>query len=281
MTFLFGNHFRVVSRQVTELQDMSELADEYVEFKFKNITWFDFFEEYIITNNINNSIKFNSPVTFIDYNSNIIKIKTLENRTYYAQKVLVTVPISVLQKEYIEFSPKFSNQKMNAIHSFNFSPGFKAFLKFEEQFYPDLVEFENLKNSNSYEEKTFYDATFKKDTNDNVLGVLIVGNHYEKYRGMNENEIIEELLFELDELLDDSASLYFEKGIVQYWSKIKYIEGTYITNSDELYFKTQQIKKPIDNKIYFSGSAYSIQYQGTVTGAVLSAYDAVDNIVSE
>ena len=262
------------------LEDMSYLAEEYEEYKFKNITWFDFFEKFMITNSIRDSIKLNSPVTSINYSSDNVLIKTANGEEYYSRKVLVTVPISVLQKEYIEFSPKFSNKRVEALQKFNFSPGFKAFLKFSDKFYPDLVEFESSEQVNSYEEKTFYDATFNKQSQDNVLGVLVVGSYYEKYEGMNETEIIDTLISEIDVLSDGLGSEYFEEGVVQYWSGIKYIEGTYVTNSDELgvYLATDTIREPIDDKIYFSGSAYHVDYQGTVSGATLSAYAAVDEM---
>ena len=72
--------------------------------------------------------------------------------------MLVTVSVGVLKSETIQFIPEWSETKKTAIDSVSFLPGVKMFLKFSDQFYPDVAMYCSVETG----EKTFYDIAFKK-----------------------------------------------------------------------------------------------------------------------
>ena len=64
---------------------------------------------------------------------------TVNGVEYTSDKVLVTVPIKVLQSNMINFTPSLSAAKINAINSISMGAGLKAFIEFEKKFYADIT----------------------------------------------------------------------------------------------------------------------------------------------
>jgi polyamine oxidase len=80
-------------------------------------------------------IHFKTCVTSVDYSGNQVKLQT-NNGTFTADKVLVTVPLGVLQSEKIKFKPTFPALKQSAIQSLGMSQLNKIGLLFPFQFWP-------------------------------------------------------------------------------------------------------------------------------------------------
>ncbi|EPY73572.1 lysine-specific histone demethylase 1B isoform 1 [Camelus ferus] len=62
-------------------------------------------------------IRLRSPVQSIDYSGDEVQVTTTDGSGWTAQKVLVTVPLALLQKGAIQFNPPLSDKKMKAINS--------------------------------------------------------------------------------------------------------------------------------------------------------------------
>ncbi|MEM7655578.1 MAG: FAD-dependent oxidoreductase [Bacteroidota bacterium] len=149
------------------------------ESKFKDSTWYDFLEVHI-AQEVQHKIVYNSAVRSIDYTGDNTHLQTEAGDTYEADKVLITLPIGVLQANTISFSPALSPAKKKAIASINFLPGVKVAMKFSETFYPELIQCETgygMKGG----EKTYYDMAFGKQAQTHVLGFLCAGKEAEKY----------------------------------------------------------------------------------------------------
>jgi len=108
--------------------------------KFVNSSWFNFFEEYIVPS-ISNKITYNSIVQSIDYSGDKVVIIT-QNGQQIADKVIVSVPLKILQDGDISFLPNLPQEKLNVINDTTIWEGFKAFFEFSEKFYNDEFEFE-------------------------------------------------------------------------------------------------------------------------------------------
>ncbi|MEM8960422.1 MAG: NAD(P)/FAD-dependent oxidoreductase [Acidobacteriota bacterium] len=245
----------------------------YPQNKYKWSTWFDFFDDFIVPDVIDNLI-LESPVTEIDYAGEEIVVRTTTGESHVADRVIVTVSIHVLQEEMIRFIPELSEEKTAAIDEIGFSPGFKLFMKFSEKFYPDLIRFDTDDG-----EVGVYDAAFGKDATDHILGYLVVGSMAERYKGLDEREVVEKVLSELDGMFDGQASATFESHAYQNWTNEPYIGGAY---SDIWWLDDEEqeiLHAPLDDKVYFAGEAFGPRFQtSTVHGAAASAYRVVNEI---
>lgn len=247
----------------------------YSEYKFKNTTWYDFFDQYIVPK-ISDKIIYNSPITSIDYTSSQVTLTNEQGETFTADKVLVTVPLPILKSNFINFNPPLPSNKVNAMQNIDVPPGLKAFIEFSEQFYPDLVSIGSLITEG---DTLYYNAAFRKEANSHVLALFSVSPETSRYTDLaSDEEIFAYIMQELDEIFDGQASQHYKSHVIQNWSKEPYIQGSYSHYSD--YSDMNVLFEPLDNKVFFAGEALHEQANSTVHGAGESGYLAVGQMLA-
>lgn len=249
----------------------------YSEYKFKNSTWFDFFDELMIPN-IRDRITYNTPVTEIDYSDNIVTVKTSNDEIFEADKVIVTVPISILQNEFITFVPSLSAEKMDAIKEEWMPDGLKVFIEFSERFYPDMLAVNSLLETANEGEHLYYDAAFGKDSDKNVFALFTVGEKAAPYTSLGTDKaIFDKVMGELDDMFDGKASQFYIKHLVQNWTQEPFIQGSYSHG----YGSVDMLAATVENRIFFAGEAMAPNGNtSTVHGAAESAYDTVKKMLT-
>lgn len=265
-----------------KLKSHNYISNFYSEWKFKNSTWFDFFEQFIVPE-IADKIVLNRPITEINYQGDKVLLSTQNNETYEADKVLITTPITTLQNEQIVFQPALPLAKKDAINKIFMGDGIKIFVEFKEKFYPDILAFGNVLRALSDDEKFVYDAAFRKDSNKHILGLFAINDKAKAYTQLDsEQEIIAKFMAELDEIFDGKATANYLNHIIQNWSNEPFIQGAYSYS-----FEGNQsnivatINEPILDKVYFAGEALSINNQATVHGACESAYSMIATMMKD
>lgn len=265
-----------------KLRSHNYISKLYSEWKFKNSTWFDFFEQWIVPE-IADKIVLNQAVTEINYETDKVILKTTTHDTYEADKVLVTSSVKMLQNGQIVFKPALAPEKTEAINKIYMGDGIKIFIEFKEKFYPDILAFGNIFKALREEEKFVYDAAFRKDARQHILGLFAINEKASAYTQLpNEEAMINKFLAELDEMFDGKASANYVKHIIQNWSAEPYIQGAY-----SYAFEGNQkrivaaINEPVKDQIYFAGEALSIDNQAMVHGACESAYRMVATMLRD
>uniref|UniRef100_UPI0040475373 flavin monoamine oxidase family protein n=2 Tax=Roseivirga sp. TaxID=1964215 RepID=UPI0040475373 len=264
-----------------KLKSHNYIKNFYSEWKFKRSTWFDFFEQNIVPE-ISDNIILNKPVVEINYEADTVIVKTADNELYEADKILVTVPIKMLQNEQIAFQPEIPQAKREAIDKIFMGDGIKIFIEFDEKFYPDILSYGNVFKALKEENKFVYDAAFKKDSDKNILGLFAINEKASAYTKLNEEEIILKFLSELDEMFEGKATTHYKQHIIQNWSKEPYIQGAYSYSFDgNKKDIVNIIAQPLMDKIYFAGEALSKDNQSMVQGACDSAYSTIEKMIKE
>lgn len=251
------------------------VGELYGELKFKDTTWYDFFEDYVVPK-INGNIILNNHVTDIDSNGSQCSI-TLNNGTVInSDKVICTVSTEVLKANSINFSPTHSNARQNALENAYMPNGIKVFLKFNSRFYPDLLMTGDI--SSTYE-RTFYDVAFKKISNYNVFGLFTIGDGADELVNLgSDQEIVDKLIAELDGYYNGAASSNLFGFHVQNWTQEQFVRGsyTYFDNGQTEFINAFKD----DGKLYFSGEAFSEEAQATVHGAALHGMEIAKKILT-
>jgi monoamine oxidase len=171
--------------------------------------------------------------------------------------------------------------KTKAINRIYMGDGIKIFVEFKERFYPDMLGFGTVIQAMRGDEKFVYDAAFGKDATKHILALFAINDKATPYTQLKtEAEIINKFIAELDEIFEGKASKNYVKHVIQNWSAEPYIQGAYSYSFDgSQYDIVAEIKRPLQDKVFFAGEALSIDNQATVHGACESAYEVIENML--
>lgn len=229
-----------------------ETVEDAPDRKFVNSSWYNFFQEYIVPS-ISNKISYNTIVQSVDYSGNQIVITT-NNGEYIADKVVISVPLKVLQDGDIDFTPSLPQDKLSAINSSVIWDGFKAFFEFSTNFYDDEYNFQITPSSDG--EKIYYNASFGQNTTKHILGLFAVGKPAQDYISLTGEDLKNFILNELDAIYSNQATPNYINHKEQNWNNEPFIKSGYLTDyADETMVK--KLGKSVADKIYFSGGAYT------------------------
>lgn len=244
------------------------------DFKFEK-SYFDFLEEYI-AQPILDKISLNTAVQSIDYSADKIIIKDGNNVAHSADKVIVTVPISILKLNEIDFIPKLPSEKTDAFAKFGMGPGMKVFLKFSTKFYEDVLYGGSTCGA-------YVNDTLGKSTSDNILLAFIMGDQAANLHALgSDTAITNALLQELDLIYNGQATASFIASSVFDYTSKPYIKGAYGFSTIGMGNARAVAAQPVDQKLYFAGEAMNINgHHQTVHGAVESGHKAVIDILND
>ena len=246
-----------------------------IDRKFINATWLDFFEQYIVPS-IEDRIQFNQVVQSIDYSGEQVIVKT-SNEEFTADKVIITVPLKILQNGNISFLPELPNDKQEAINNARVWDGCKAFIEFSESFYPAFTAFETIPETAG--QKLYYDASYGQNTTQAILGLFAVGSEALPYLQSSDEDLIQLMLNELDEIYDNQASAKYIKHTFQNWNEEPFIHGAYLYDYEDWRI-VDKLAESVGDQLLFAGEAYAFANDwGSVHVAARTAKRAVEELV--
>lgn len=250
----------------------------YSEYKFKRGTWHGFLERNF-ADRFRDRIRTGTQVVAIDHSGPRVRLTTAGGEELEADAVVITVPIQILQRGDIAFTPALSAARQADIDAVDVPDGLKVFLEFRERFYPDMLLTGGPLDDVSYE-RLFYDAAFRKESDRHVLAMFCVGGVATRYVEMDDDAIVADIVAELDGLFDGAATRHLKQAVVQNWSAEPFVGGAYSYGyaGDEQAIK-RRLRAPVGGRLFFAGEALSYWNSSTVPGAMQSAYRAVQRVL--
>lgn len=246
-----------------------------IDQKFIGSSWLGFFEQYVVPS-IASKISYNKVVQSVDY-SGVQAVVSTATETFEADRVIVTVPVKLLQNGAINFTPELPSVKQDAINDVTVWDGCKAFIEFSDQFYPTFVAFNITPESAG--QKLYYDAAYGQNTTQHVLGLFAVGTGTLPYVNLSDTELIDYMLAELDEIFDGAASANYIKHTFQNWNQEPFANGAYITDEED-WRLVRRLGESVNNKLFFAGDAYTTgEDWSSVHAAARSARRAVSEML--
>lgn len=247
--------------------------------KFIDSTWFHFFETYVIPS-VQSKIIYNSAINSINYSGDKVVITDTNNQSYCAEKLIITIPIKILQNGFVSFSPPLPNSKQQAINNTTVWSGCKAFIEFNTKFYPTFISYTTTPETAG--QKLYYDASYGQNSSQHILGLFAVGTEADTYLNLTpNNNLIDYMLNELNTVFNSNiASSSYIKHIFQNWNTEPYANGAYIYDYENSN-RVATLGQSINNKLFFAGDAYTLGNDwGSVHAAVRSAKRAVEEMIS-
>jgi monoamine oxidase len=241
------------------------------DYKFEQ-TFFDLIDQHFAAP-IRDAIQLNVIVKKIDYAEERVKIIDQNGNEHLADKVIITVPIPILQDGDIEFSPPLPDRKIEAFQKIGMGPGMKVFLKFSRKFYKENVFGGKICAS-------YADEIIGKKGKDHILMAFMMGKQAAHMTSLGNNQlIIEALLEELDLMYEGQASASFLDAHIVDFTQNPFIKGAYSFSKVGMGNARSIAAESVAGKLFFAGEAMNLNgHHQTVHGAIESAYREVLNI---
>ncbi|XP_030644941.1 lysine-specific histone demethylase 1B [Chanos chanos] len=230
-------------------------------------------------------IHLNTPVQSIDYSGDSVKVTSSNGAQWTAQKVLVTVPLALLQKNTIQFNPPLPERKLKAIHSLGAGIIEKIALQFPYRFWDSKIQgadyFGHVLPSPEGRGmfSVFYDMN--PQGKQSVLMSVITGEALSAVRDLQDKEIVDLCMKVLRELFKEQEVPEPLRYFVTRWSKDTWSQMSYsfvrTGGSGEAY---DIIAEDVQGKVFFAGEATNRHFPQTVTGAYLSGVREASKIAA-
>ncbi|WP_428657169.1 flavin monoamine oxidase family protein [Runella sp.] len=223
----------------------------------------------------------NTQIKRIDYSNERIMLEDAQAQRRYVDKVIITVPLSVLQSTDLQFTPALPDTKIASIKSIGMGAGIKAVLVFNQRFwdaatgsvYTSGVVPEYSVSSNGRSTKSF------------VLTGLVMGEKAEALSAVSASAAIQSMLKDLDAVYGKGiATGSLTNARLMDWGKEPFIKGAYsypIVGGGGL-LNRQTLSYPVQRRLYFAGEATHYGgHSGTVHGAVETGRRVVEELYKD
>ncbi|XP_073534930.1 lysine-specific histone demethylase 2 isoform X1 [Phyllobates terribilis] len=231
------------------------------------------------------NIHFKSPVKSINYRGHDISLTTADGKLYSAQKVLVTAPLALLQKNVIHFNPPLPEKKVKAINCLGAGIIEKIGLQFPHRFWDSKIHeadfFGHIPPDST--KRGLFGVFYDMDPQGKhaVLMSVITGDAVNLIKGMDDKQVVKQCMVVLKELFKEQDVPSPVKYFVTRWYKDPWAQMAYsyvkTGGSGEAY---DILAEDIQGKIFFAGEATNRHFPQTVTGAYLSGVREASKIAA-
>ncbi|XP_016113073.1 lysine-specific histone demethylase 1B [Sinocyclocheilus grahami] len=230
-------------------------------------------------------IRLNTAVQHVDYSGEGVTVTSRCGSRWSAQKVLVTVPLALLQKNIIGFSPPLPDRKLKAIHSLGAGVIEKVALQFPTRFWDSKIQgADYFGHIPPCPEKrglfsVFYDMCPQGD--ECVLMTVVTGEALSLLRDLQDSQVVDLCMSVLRELFQEQEVPDPLRFLVTRWSRDPWAQMSYsfvkTGGSGEAY---DIIAEDVQGKLFFAGEATNRHFPQTVTGAYLSGVREASKIAA-
>lgn len=224
----------------------------------------------------------NAQVKKIDYSGDKVILTDQLNKTYEADRVIITVPLTVLKDDDINFVPALPSTKLDAYSNIGMGGGIKAIFKFSQPFWETLTD-SKLGSIIGYNEVPELWATAVGRGTTPVLTAFVMGEKGEQFGSMSPNDAKGILLGHFDNIFGNntaSQSILQDGFHLQDWGKEPFIRGAYsypIVGGGLIFRK--ELAASVGDRLFFAGEATHFEgHSGTVHGAIETAIRAKDEV---
>ncbi len=233
-------------------------------------------------------VQVNTVVKEINYTGEKIIVagdKAADGDTFSMEvdKLIVTVPISILKNGSITFTPALPASKTAALSAMDMDAAIRVLLDFKGNFWGENSGF--LYGSNEAPE--YFNSGAGRSELSRTMEITVMGPKAASLSLLG-NGIIPVLISDLDSIFDGKATINVRKdfndnvvAVIQDWTLEPFIHGgvSYLkpggTNQSRI-----ALAEPINNKVFFAGEAADVNGEsGTLNGALLSGERAAQEVI--
>lgn len=224
----------------------------------------------------NYEISFNAVVKKINYEKNKVELFSSLGK-HEADAVIMTVPLSILKEESIDFFPKLSPRKITALNNLGMGLLNKVILEFPDVFWPEDYQIIGYCTRNYQFAPNFQNfyCYYKKP----ILIALPGATIAENLEKLTDQEIIE-MAMQLLRHMFGNAIPNPSKSMITRWQQQRFSQGSYsyiaVGGSGDDYCA---MAEPVADRLFFAGEATHAEFFATVHGAYISGIREAERIL--
>lgn len=229
-------------------------------------------------------VQLNTQVTSIDSTGAKVLITDADGNQIETNKVVVTVPLSILKQNVISFSPGLPGTKTSAMNRIGMDHSIRVVIDFKKNFWGDTTGFlwggESIPNC--------FSAGVGRGEFNQTLSITINGAKAVELSAQGP-DMVNTILAELDTIYDGQATAFVRRdfdtnqvlSVIQDWGKDEFIQGGYSYPMASATLEDREnLGLPIGDKLFFAGEATDVSGDaGTINGALASAERVAEEVV--
>jgi monoamine oxidase len=253
------NQLRSAGTEEYIVRDRSML--EIVEAKFSSII---------------NSIEYNTPIANVNYTDSNIVLTAENGDTYTTQRVIVTVPVTMLMQSGITFTPILPTLHRQSIGKIGMDFGVKVHLQFSNIFWPQNAGKMIMPGLMP----VFWPAGNGRSAENNILAGVAFGDQAEALHDLGA-DMLPAILAQLDACFGEGvASGSLINSRITDWGAERWFRGA--ISYPKLYTTDARgiLAEPVANRVFFAGEAtHPKGHFGTVHGAMETGLRAAKEVL--
>mmetsp|Transcript_15091 Transcript_15091/g.17618 ORF Transcript_15091/g.17618 Transcript_15091/m.17618 type:complete len:461 (+) Transcript_15091:143-1525(+) len=224
----------------------------------------------------------------VDVSTKTVKTMCSSGKVFTSNTVVVTVPLGVLKRNAIEFSPTLNPSVQKSISCLGFGSFEKIFLVFESSFWPNVDTFDVFPCTNAIID-TWINFSLVYETKAPILCAIITGPSVKVWTVLSEQEKIACSLKSLRDIFgtgvipeDMDAAFSMVKSVsCTDWENDPFSNGAYSYISRTALPSDYETlgQASINNQVFFAGEATIRDYPSTMHGALLSGKRAAKKVL--
>jgi monoamine oxidase len=231
-------------------------------------------------------------VSSIKWRSGEVTVTTTDNRSFTASKVIITVPIAVLQaapedEGHITINPLPENVH-DAIHALGCTGVIKHMFQFNEPFWNKAIVMDTGKPAEEvgfvFAETTVPTWWTQFPDNNGMITGWLAGPPAVALKDASEQQLLAEALQSLSTIFHLDVSQLRQKlkayQIIN-WTIDPFTRGAYVYERLDSKSAKRILNTPLENTLYFAGEGiYEGEQRGTVEGALLTGREVSSRIMN-
>jgi len=222
-------------------------------------------------------VRLEQVVSEIAYSDEGVKVMTSQGE-FTAEQAVITLPVGVLKKGVVKFSPPLPEAKQTAINHLGMGVLNKVYLRFPEMFWDEEADWIGYMSANKGEWSEF--VNIAKAVQQPILLCFNAGAYGTKIEALTDEQIVAAAMQTLRtmygaQIPDPTAWL------ITRWLSDPFAYGSYSYRAvDATSEDHDALAAPIANRLFFAGEATSRDNSATVHGAYLSGLAAASQLLS-
>lgn len=232
-------------------------------------------------------IVLNTPAKEVVWDANNVRVVTASGSTYEASKVIIALPLGVLQSEaYAKGALKFSPailQQQSAIQDMGFGALIKIVLEFDAPFWENAQGADLSTMGFLFTDEVIPTYWTQAPDHSPVFTGWLGGPPALSKKDATDEDILQELLTALGNVFSMTEAALREKLVawhVANWTAEPYTRGSYAYDKITSPEARRVLLQPVQNTIYFAGEyLYDGPAMGTVEAALTSGKTTAEQVL--